>query len=335
MVFAASTVLWCVMAAGAGDAELLRLVDKAIDRARRIELRTDEVTPWVVMHATIPFGRGAEVYEVSRKQRVNAVQWLLESATFEGQRIFHPVPGGLGSWAPPGKKEAVQGHRDQYLAKLGRAGVRRDEKILLPDGSFTVADLVSAAKRNVRPEYEASWTLTALLIYEGFDAKWKNADGEDYDIPRLVRTEVSVDPNLRGCGGTHNIFALADTLSRRRSANLPITGVYQEAQEKVERYVRMAAEWQGDAGDYSAGFFARNVRPRDDHELIHSTGHTLEVMAQAATDAQLHDEKLQRAVRLTAQRLLAVMETGKDVRLGALFHAVDGLVIYRQRLTRR
>jgi hypothetical protein len=311
------------------DGQLLDLVDTAINCVKNKEVRTDHYTPWEVMHAMIPFGKALEVYDAEQGMKVNGIRWLLERATFDGKRIFQPVEGGIASW-DSGQHFQVQDHPDQYLAKLGRAGVALDEKVIIDGQTYTIADMVNAAQLAITPEQEVSWSLTAFILYLGLDAKWKNSAGMEFDIPMVLKMEVEAEPTEGACGGTHGLFALAHAVNQMRKAGRTLDGPWQEAVEKIERYKQIAFEWQDDAGCFSARFFRMPARPTSDDYLLFSTGHSLEFLALACTNQEIGGSKMRKAVEVTARKLLENLD--KDLRKGTLYHAVDGLLLYRQRI---
>jgi hypothetical protein len=311
------------------DAELLALIDAAVTRVRAMPVRSDTHTPWEVMHAMIPFGTGFDVYDAEAKEKINGVRWLLERATFGGKRLFLPAPGGLAAWSA-GKPYLTQDHPDQYLSKFGRTGIPLTQKILVDGQDYTVADLFNAAKANISAAQEMGFTLTAMILYGGLDAKWKNAAGEEWDIPKVLKLEVEANLDNEACGGSHGLWGLAHALKAQKAAGRPIEGIWSAAEEKVRRHKLMALAWQGPEGYFSAAFFERAARPPTDIHLLYATGHTLEFLAQACTDEEIRSPALRRAAQLTAAKLMANLENPKLLR-GTLYHAVHGLMTYRDR----
>lgn len=311
--------------------ELIARIDAALAKVRARPLSPQIHTPWAVMHAVIAFGRDARITVDGRP--TDAVGWLLHRAEFDGRRIFRPAPGGLESWSP-GRHFAVQDHPDQYLSVLARAGVRPDDPVTVGDRTYTVADLIGAARLAVREGREASFTLTAFLILTDPDARWRNAEGEEFDIARLAAMETAADVDSAACGGTHRLWALAHACAARRAAGRPMEGVWAEAEAKVRRHTAIALAWQGPEGYFSAGFSAKAARPRTDAHLLYATGHTLEFLAVACRDDQIRSEPLRRAAALTAAKLL---EHADDPAVpdGTRYHAAAALRAYRARLAPR
>jgi len=312
------------------ERDLLALIDAAIAKVRAVEIRTDTSTPWEVMHAMIPFGKTLEIYDARDKRKVGAIGWLLESATWDDKRIFQPIDGGVSSWSP-GKHFLVQDHPDQYLSKFGRSGVALDEKLIIDGKAFTVADMVRAAQWNIKPGQEVSFSLTALLIYAGLDAKWKNSSGVEFDIARVLKMEVDAEPNYGACGGTHGLFALAHAINAMQTAGRKLEGPWSEAQKKIDRYKLIAFAWQGDTGYFSAGFFEKPARPPTVTHILYATGHTLEFLSLAGTDEEIRGDKMRRAAALVARTLIESVDG--TVKKGTLYHAANGLILYRRRLT--
>ena len=65
-------------------------------------------------------------------------------------------------------------------------------------------------------------------------------------------------------------------------------------------------------------------------QRIHATGHTFEFLCAVVSDEQLREPWMKRA----AVSLIDMLERTQDfdVECGALYHAVHGLDLYRQRL---
>ena len=123
----------------------------------------------------------------------------------------------------------VQGHDGQFLSLLALSKVPIDYGLKVGGEVFTVADLVEFEKRTCLPKTELSFKLLALVHYLDSDAAWQNQDGEDWDIPRLIKEELA-QPVIGGtCGGTHRMLGLSYAVRKREKRGEPIDGQWVKA----------------------------------------------------------------------------------------------------------
>jgi hypothetical protein len=122
---------------------------------------------------------------------------------------------------------------------------------------------------------------------------------------------------------------MAVALRRRREEGRDVTGVWQRAENVVQHAIRRTLEYQNPDGSFSAQFFRRPASSSDLSIVLGTTGHQLEFLTVAMTDAQLNQPQVDLAVR----HLCGLLRETKhlDLECGALYHAVHGLVLFRQR----
>jgi hypothetical protein len=106
-------------------------------------------------------------------------------------------------------------------------------------------------------------------------------------------------------------------------------GTWRKAQQKIKESIEKARSFQEPDGSFSTNFFERPGTNPDIEKRIHATGHTLEFIVLASSDRELNDPWIARA----AMNLTDLLEQtqGEPLECGALYHAVHGLQLYRNR----
>jgi hypothetical protein len=235
-----------------------------------------------------------------------------------------------------------QGHPDQWLGYLSQCGLTPQDKLIVGGEEFTVNDLITQAQWDMRDGMEATWTLMAFGTFLPIDAEWKASDGEVWTIDRMVEMENEADHTARACGGTHCLYGLAVALNKYKqeggdlneepwkSVNERIYGYENlETKKHVDGLIDKARKFQQPDGSLSVQFFERPGSTPELANRIHATGHTFEFLCAVLTDDQLKEPWVTRA----AVSLLDMLERTQeyDVECGALYHAVHGLDMYRNR----
>ena len=311
-----------------GD-ELRRLLDEVLEETYTRRLNLEDHAAWQILHGVVAYGREFRVEKDG--EPVPAVDYLLAGGAMKGWTM-EPGERGLRAVVEPGSKIG-QGHYDQWLAILARCGLKPDDKLQVGDRTYTMADFVAQVQwdvpRNVLNEY--SWTLVGLTTYLPVNTQWTAMDGKQWSMERLVEIELQQDLTTSACGGTHRLMGLAITLNRHLSQGGQLTGVWAEADKRLRDAMDLTRRMQNPDGTFSTRFF--DGRPGTTVDLgqnLMATGHTLEFLANAMTDEQLHEPWIARA----AVRLCDILDTTKDLPLecGSLYHAVHALVLYRERL---
>ena len=115
----------------------------------------------------------------------------------------------------------------------------------------------------------------------------------------------------------------------RRAHKGQVRGAWLEADQKIRRHIEEAKIYQNGDGTFSASYFLGPHQSHQFQERIETSGHTLEWLIQAATDDQLKSAWLRRGVAAMAEDL--VRHSDKTVQCGPLYHALHGLVLFRER----
>lgn len=295
---------------------------------------------WQVVHGILAFGPDFPI--AVKGGTTKALDYLLGGGALAGWRLR---PGSPGVIAIVEEGSTMgQGHPDQWLGYLSQCGVGVDgsrlaggiplETPLVVGGrTFTVADLLAQAQRDIREGQEATWTLMALAAWLPPDAVWTARDGEQWTTERVVRMEAAADIPSAACGGAHRLYGLAAAVdAHRRATGGPPTGGWAEAAAVIDASLDRARRFQQPDGSFAVRPFERPGTSPDVFDRLSATGHVFEVMALALDDERLVEPWVARA----AQRLVSLMEqtADLDVECGGLYHAAHGLALYRRRVCR-
>jgi hypothetical protein len=227
-----------------------------------------------------------------------------------------------------------QGHPDQwigYLAQCGLNGLSVDTPISVNGKPHTLRDLLSQAQADIRPGAEATWTLMALSAWLPPESSWTASDGRAWTIEDVVAMEAAADIDGAACGGCHRLFGLVQALAAHRAgANGSERGGWADAEARIEACIEIARRHQQPDGSFSVHFFERPGTSADVFARLGATGHIFEFLVAALDDERLAEPWVTRA----ATRLVTLLEqtADVDVECGALYHAVHGLRLYRERV---
>lgn len=327
------------------DAQLEAALDQAInDVYLHRHLNTDEHAAWQILHGALAYGREFKVRIGRDGPYASAVDYVLAGGKLNGWTlrpgdVVDPETGGRGVRAilEPGTKTG-QGHADQWLAILAQCNLPSDTPLMLGEQRHTLGDFIKQVMLDLPFDHydEYSWSIIGLVLYlgtvddQGRDVQWTAGDGETWGIRRIVRFELDQEVESSACGGTHRLIGLAMALNLHRKSGGVEDALWQEVDRKLRRHILTAQEYQNMDGSFSSEYFAGPGRRSDLAKQLETTGHTLEFLSTAATDEQLREPWVRRG----AMRLCRTLETTRELPLecGALYHAVHGLVQYRERL---
>jgi hypothetical protein len=323
------------VAATAADREgLCRRIEAVLAHARDAR-RLDAAVhgAWQVVHGILAFGPDFPLRHDGTES--SALGYLLDGGRLTGWMLRAGSPGVVA--VVEDGSTTGQGHPDQwlgYLSQCGQRGIPRDTKLVVGGRAFTVGDLLAQAQADIRPGQEATWTLMALSAYLPTDASWTAGDGERWTTERVVAMEADADIFSSACGGAHRLYGLAAALAKHCEATgrspEECTGGWGSAAEVIEECIDRARRFQQADGSFSIHSFERPGRSPDVFARLSATGHVFEVLALALDDERLAEPWVARA----ADRLTTLLEqtADVDVECGALYHAVHGLLLYKQRV---
>ncbi len=302
-------------------------VDRALAKIRVRSLRTDRDTPWVIMHGVIAFENDLRVTDARSGNEVNAIDFLLERATYEDRGIFREIDG-VPTLPPREQYFQVQDHVDQMLMALADADVPLDRELRADTGRrFRVGDLLAAAQTHLRPGQELGWTLVATSTYVPFGEAWTAEDGRTYRTEDIVSLAIERDPRRETEGGPHHLYGVAYALRRHADAGGVPTGTWEAAADYIGIYVDLARRYQQEDGSFSEAMFRGSRPARSPRTLVSTTGHMLEWLTVALSPEELREGWVGRAVdplcaAIDANPLGAFSD-------GGIYHAAHALRRYR------
>ena len=312
---------------------LLKRVEEAIDISEQRILTGEVHTPWQIMHGLLALRLDYKI-RVDKKL-VNAWDWIKKNPKYksgpnqEAEHWFQKTRFG-GRAHPYNVPYAFEGHPNQFLAIMAVANIPIDSKIETPDGAITVRDIVKNTQSIVSGEEECAWTLWALAHYLKPEAQWENKYGEMWSLEKLARVEMDQSIHEAACGGTHAMFGLSYALKMRRKAGKRNSGYWLEVEQKIKRFVQLSKANQNNDGSFSVDFFRSQKHSRDFETRLASSGHVLEFLMVALPDKQLNEKWVRRGVESMADDLIKFSDQSAEC--SALYHALDGLVMYRNRI---
>jgi hypothetical protein len=323
-------------ATAAGRRDLCGRIDAALAHARDARrLDAGVQGAWQAVHGILAFG--PDFLLTVDGTAKPATEHLLGGGSLTGW-ILRPGRQGVVAVVEEGSTMG-QGHPDQWLGYLSQCGVDADgpgglplsASLVVAGRPYTLADLLTQAKHDLRPGQEATWTLMALAAYLPPDAAWTSGDGDRWDVERVVAMEAEAEIFEAACGGAHRLYGLAAALVARRKAGLPIEpgSGWARAADVLEDAIDRARRFQQPDGSFSIHSFERPGTSPDVFARLGATGHVFEVIALALDDDRLAEPWVTRA----ADRLTSLLEqtADVDVECGALYHAAHGLALYRLR----
>ncbi|HVX14706.1 MAG TPA: ADP-ribosylation factor-directed GTPase activating protein isoform b [Pirellulales bacterium] len=304
---------------------LCKRVELVIEQNGRRHMSPQVNNAWQIVHGMLAYGYDLQLNDGGKL--VGGIDWLFDGGQMRGWQL---VPGekGLKDIEEPGSKVG-EGHDDQWLGYFAQCGVPHDAKIKVRSEEFTIDDMVKQSQWDVREGMEATWTLMAFSVYLPLDTKWQARDGSEWSIERLLEMECKQDLASSTCGGTHRMYGIATTLNRHLNEGGKIEGIWLLADQKIKQAIDDAQVTQQPDGGFSTNYFSRSGMSPEIGLRINTTGHVLEFICLAASESQLQQPWVTRAVSF----LCDLLEQTQDVPVecGGLYHAVHGLMLYRDR----
>jgi hypothetical protein len=226
----------------------------------------------------------------------------------------------------------AQGHQDQFVAEMAQWGLSRTYPFTIDKKQYTFQDFINFSKMRARlnEKQELSWAILVIGEYEGTKCIWTNRYGEQLTFEDVVRYELKESIEKAACGGTHRLFGLTWALHKHLQEGGKVEGVWKEVADKVAYYKKRARELRNADGTFSTSFFEARGDVPDVDRRINTTGHTVEWLALAMTDAELRTGWMEEAVNALTQ--LFLNERRDHVEGGSLYHALHGLLIYYARV---
>jgi hypothetical protein len=281
-------------------------------------------SPWGAMHGMIAYGVDTEL--IAGDKRVNAIGYLCFNGVCNGQQLFYTQNGKIQARIGPG----VQGHPGQFLAMLAQSRVKTDFPMQVEGKSFTVADLIQYEKDTCRARTELTFKLIAFMHYLKSDEKWKSNDGQEWDIPRVIKEELAQPIVGAACGGTHRMTGFSYAVRRREQRGEPFTGQWQRAKKFVEDFHEYAFKLQNPDGSFSTDFFAGRADNGPYTKRLETTGHITEWLAFSLSKEQLVEPRTIKSVSYLTDLLSD--HRNEKWGIGPLGHGLHALAMYDERI---
>ena len=310
---------------------LVKLAAEAVEVSSRRYLTADLHTPWQVIHGLLAYRQDFQLRTQDGK-KINALEWASGGVSFRGESLFQKTPYG-GRAHPYSTMYWFEGHPTQFMGYLTMCRLPLSHEFKTASGEVvTVQDIINNAKMEVTraPDVEMTWTLWALAHYLEPTAQWVNKNGEPWSMEELVRTELRNTIYDAPCGGTHSLFAISYARNAHLQTRQPLRGVWLEADQKIQRFIAEAKALQNSDGSFSKHYFKGRDLSTDFNTRIMGSGHMIEWLMVALPQSRLSEPWVQNGIRGLAQDLITNRHLNAEC--GPLYHAVDGLQIYRERM---
>lgn len=308
---------------------LVKLVYETREITRQRLLNTTDHTPWQMMHGLL--GLRQDFLINHNGQTINGLEWMQTGPMFKNEPWFQKTSHG-GRAHPFNHPYWFEGHINQSLAILAMCNLPLDTQFGTPQGPITMRDMLKNAQMTANAREEVTWTLWALATYLPSDAEWINEKGERWSIERLVLLETGkqVGGPTSPCGGTHGLFALARARNVYMKTGKPLRGVWAQADQKIQKYIRTIQSQLNKDGSLSSNFFRGRDYKQDFDKRMASNGHLLEFLMVALPVERLQEPWVRRAIEATANDLKNNRKA--YVSCSPLYHATDALTIYLERV---
>jgi hypothetical protein len=312
-------------------------VEAAIEQVKKRDLLTTNGF-WTVFHGILGLGPEVTLLDPMTGRRVKALDHVCAGKELRGLQ-FLVTADGLD--VRTGPQFVGQGHQDQFVAEMVQWGVPADRKFVVLGKDYTFMDFIrhTKARARVTQNQELSWAVLIIGQYYGTDATWTNAFGEKLRLEDLVRYELDAPMDDSGgphglpplpCGGTHRLFGLSWVYHLHLAKGGRTEGIWREVAERTEHYKQMTRRWQNADGALSTSYFRGPGNAPDPALRLNTTGHILEWLGLALSDAELREPWVQNAANALA--LMILDGQGEALDGGSLYHAVHGLLLYYARV---
>jgi hypothetical protein len=304
-------------------------IDAALANVRSRDMRTTNAF-WTVFHGILGLGPDVTLLDDKMGERVNALERICTGTGIRGLALI-PTQYGLDVETQPGTGVG-QGHQDQFVAEMVQWGVSPDRKVVVGEKAYTFADFFrhSKARTSVTKDQELSWAIVIVGTHFGTDHRWTNMFGEALKFEDVVRYELDQPIDTAACGGTHRLFGLTWAYHLHRARGGEAVGVWKDVADKIALYKKNAREFQNRVDkSFSTAYVSKAESRPELAARIAGTGHVLEWLALALTDAELREPWVEDAASALSDMIIANQNNPIDG--GALYHAVHGLYIYRAR----
>lgn len=283
-----------------------------------------ERSPWGVMHCIIAYG--VDTPFLVGDQKVNAISWMCYNGPCYNMRLLYDYEGRVGVRKGPG----YQGHNGQFLFMLAMSRVKADYPIIVEGQTKSVADLVEFEKLSCEPNSELTFKLVGLSHYLNSDDTWKDREGRDWSIERLLKEEMAQPVVGACCGGAHRLTGLSYAVHRRKKEGKPLTGQWKRADAYVRDFQDYTFRLQNSDGSFSTNWFEGRGNSGDLDRKLNTSGHVLEWILLSLAKERLTEPQVLRAVTFINDLLWDYR--GREWEIGPRGHALHALSLFDQRV---
>lgn len=307
---------------------LLTELDRAIELTSKRLLTANSHSPWQIFHGILAMKRDFQLKLGEGK--VNAIEWIATSESrFDNQPLLLKTPHGA-KFHPYTRMYAFEGHPAQFMALMSQSNLPADYKFKIGQEQVPLSDLINNIMKEVNSKEEVTWVLWTLQHYLRSDAQWVNQFNEPWSIEKLVQIEAAAPVNGAACGGNHRLFALTRARDKHLARGGRLEGVWAEADLKIRQHVELARQLQNSDGSFSAKFYEAPGVTNDANKRFNTTGHTLEFLSIGVPTHRLNEQWLRNAAAVLSREL--VYNANRPIDCGPLYHTLNSLMIYRDRL---
>lgn len=313
------------------DQQFQQLLDRAIDVTSKRYLTANSHSPWQIFHYILAMRQDSVVW--LGKEKVNAIEWLSTAEPqFDKQPWLLLTPHGA-KFHPYTQKYHFEGHPAQFLALLSHSNLPLDYPFHVQGKVVTLRDLVNNTMKEVNSKEEVTWVLWALQHFLKSEASWYNQANEPWSIEKLVQIETTAQVVGAPCGGNHRLFALTRARDKYLLNGGAMRGVWFQADQKIKQHIEIARSLQNPDGSFSSEWYKGPGQTTDVNLRFNTTGHTMEFLAVSLPKERLQEQWVRNAVWMLSREL--VLNQNVQIDCGPLFHSLDALILYRDRIRQK
>jgi len=285
-------------------------------------------SPWQIFHGILAYKR--ELLLKVGDQKVSAIDWIATSEPkFDNLPLLLVTPHGA-KFHPFTREYAFEGHPGQSVALLSESHLPVDFEFKIGEKKVTLSDFLNNTMMEVNNREEITWVLWGLINYVKPEAQWVNQFGEPWSIEKLVQLQVDAQVVTAPCGGNHGLFALVRARDKYLASGRQLRGVWLQADNKIKQYIEIARSLQNGDGSFSSEFYKGPGYSQDMNTRFNTTGHTFEFVSVGLPDSRLNEPWVRNAATMLSRELIATRAVA--VNPGPLYHSVNGLMNYRDRV---
>jgi hypothetical protein len=221
----------------------------------------------------------------SSAAKLNGITCLCWNVPCGGGSPLMVYEGHLAARIGYGYQEAPA----QLAAVLALARVPAEYPARAGQRVATVADLVESEKLACRSGEDLSWRLIALAQYVS-EPTWKNSQGEEWSVERMVREELKRSVGQVPQAATTRLLALSWALERRALHHLPVEGAFLAAKKYVAECQDYVMATQNSDGSWG------RAAGRDVATALAATAGPLEWLVLGLPEKRLEEPKIVQAV---------------------------------------